>query len=218
MNKLESSAKNYKDLANAAKTSGDDVLRREAQEKINLITSKYYKISQASGLPTRAERMQVAGFRKVKADKILTTAYERDIIKSNEKLLRIPEVPSSDISQKIKTGEYSSKLSRQNYLKHIQGTSQFKQYEADRILRGDNPQSILSITEEEAQHIILEKSGTGIVDVTRSGKPRNVEYISLEKDIGFYFGGGKYHKTKKAAIHYGKKHSHLVPVKGDFYD
>ena len=66
MNKLESSAKNYKDLANAAKASGDDVLRREVQEKINLITSKYHKISQASGLPTRAERMNVSGFRKVK--------------------------------------------------------------------------------------------------------------------------------------------------------
>ena len=101
MNKLESSAKNYKDLANAAKASGDDVLRREVQEKINLITSKYYKISQASGLPTRAERMQVAGFRKLKEDENLTFIKNQSIIKGQSTLpakLYLPNEKLADTS------------------------------------------------------------------------------------------------------------------------
>ena len=164
------------------------------------------------------ERLDVKGFRSVKTDKILTTKQERDIIKGNSSLLRIPQVPSSDISKKISRGEYNTTLSKQHYLKHIEGTPQYEQYKKDRIARGDNPQSILIIPEEVTQEIIVSKAGTGIVDVTRKGTPRNVEYITVNKYIGFYYGGGKYHKTKKAAIHYGKKKSHLVPIKGDFYD
>ena len=83
---------------------------------------------------------------------------------------------------------------------------------------GDNPQSIIAISEKEVQDIINAKCGTGIIDVTRSGKPRNVEYITCDKIIGMYFGGGKYHQTNKAAIHYGKNNCHIVPIKGDFYD
>lgn len=66
-NKIEVAVKRQKELANIAKAAGDDDLRREAQYKINLLTSKYAKLSEASGLPTKMERMQVAGFRRVKA-------------------------------------------------------------------------------------------------------------------------------------------------------
>ena len=216
--KIETEIRHQKDRAIIAKAAGEKETQEAAQMRINLLTSKYSQLSKASGLPTKVERMQVKGFRSIKVDKILTSNYDRGIIKANESLLRIPQVPSSDISKKIKSGEYSTVLSEQNYLKHIPGSAQFKQYKSDRISKGDNPQSILDITEEETQQIILEKAGTGIVDVTRAGKPRNVEYITVEKNIGYYYGGGKYHKTNKAAIHYGKKNSHLVPVKGDFYD
>jgi hypothetical protein len=66
--KIETAVRHEKDLANMAKASGDDDLRREAQYKINLLTSKYAQMSKASGLPTKMERMQVGGFRRVKAE------------------------------------------------------------------------------------------------------------------------------------------------------
>lgn len=50
-----------------AKAAGNDDLRREAQGNITLLASKYNDFCKASGLPTRAERMNVSGFRKVKA-------------------------------------------------------------------------------------------------------------------------------------------------------
>lgn len=65
--KLENAMIRQKELANMAKAAGDEGLRREVQGNINLLSSKYQKLCQASGLPTRAERMQVSGFRAVKA-------------------------------------------------------------------------------------------------------------------------------------------------------
>jgi hypothetical protein len=65
--KLETAARHAKDRQIIAKAAGDDELRRQEQAKINLITSKYAKLSKAAGLPTRAERMSVSKYRRVKA-------------------------------------------------------------------------------------------------------------------------------------------------------
>ena len=52
-----------------AKAADDDDLRREAQGNINLLASKYNDFCKASGLPTRAERMNVSGFKPTKTEK-----------------------------------------------------------------------------------------------------------------------------------------------------
>ena len=41
-------------------------MRRKEQEKINLLKSKYVKVSAAAGLPTKMERMSVRGYHRVK--------------------------------------------------------------------------------------------------------------------------------------------------------
>ena len=64
--KIETAIRTQKDRANIAKAAGDDDMRRQAQEKINHLASKYKKLSEVSGLPTKAERMSVSGFRRVK--------------------------------------------------------------------------------------------------------------------------------------------------------
>ena len=69
--RMETAVRNHKDLANIAKAAGDDDLRREAQYKINLLTDKYAKLADASGLPTKRERMDVRGFRSVKANRTI---------------------------------------------------------------------------------------------------------------------------------------------------
>lgn len=63
---IETAIRRQKDLANIAKASGDDTLRREAQEKINQLSRKYKEFSDTAGLPVYAERMRVEGFRSVK--------------------------------------------------------------------------------------------------------------------------------------------------------
>ncbi len=63
--KLETAVRAQKDVANLAKASGDDFLRREAQAKINAYTKQYEAISSQAGLELRKDKMTVSGFRAV---------------------------------------------------------------------------------------------------------------------------------------------------------
>ena len=66
--RIETAVRAQKDIAIAAKASGDDVARREAQSKINALQEKYEKVSNAAGLDLQRDRMRVAGFRAVKTE------------------------------------------------------------------------------------------------------------------------------------------------------
>lgn len=66
MSQIESRVKKLKDRANIAAAAGDDDLRREVQYNINLLTNKYAKLADVSGLPTKMEKMRVAGFKRTK--------------------------------------------------------------------------------------------------------------------------------------------------------
>lgn len=122
------------------------------------------------------------------------------------------------IKQKIRSGEYSTKLSSQHFKKHIPGTAQYEQYKNSRLKNGNTPQSIITISEQEAQDLILKYSGTGTVKLTASGNFSNVEFITADTVIGQYFDKDGYHDTDRMAIHYSKKSAHIVPVKGESHD
>ena len=64
--KIETAIRHAKDRQILAANAGDDELRRKEQEKINILTHKYKKVCDVSGLPSKKERMSVAGYRKVK--------------------------------------------------------------------------------------------------------------------------------------------------------
>lgn len=64
--KIETAIRHAKDRQIIAAAAGDDELRRLEQEKINHLTNKYAAVCDASGLPAKAERMSVAGYRRVK--------------------------------------------------------------------------------------------------------------------------------------------------------
>lgn len=64
--RLEALIRQEKDVANLARASGDDVLRREAQAHINALDKLYGTISEKAGLLSQRSRMAVSGFRKVK--------------------------------------------------------------------------------------------------------------------------------------------------------
>lgn len=66
MRKIETEVRRQKDIANAARIAGDDMLRIECQKKINALAHKYAEVSNASGIKMRKDRMQVDGFKMVK--------------------------------------------------------------------------------------------------------------------------------------------------------
>ena len=135
-----------------------------------------------------------------------------------EPFARIPELAASRITEKISSGEYSINLSRQQYLKHVEGTQQYNQYRKDREAKGLLPQSVLIIPESEAQQLIRDKAGTGIVGVSNNGEILSMESITADRVIGRTWSGREYIDTRKARIHYGKKSAHIVPIGGLDYD
>lgn len=66
MRQIETKIRQQKDVANAARAAGDDVLRRKAQRKITDLTVKYREVAVKSGLETRFERTFVKGFRDIR--------------------------------------------------------------------------------------------------------------------------------------------------------
>lgn len=81
-----------------------------------------------------------------------------------------------------------------------------------RLAKGKGPQSKLLLSEDEAQNFIKLMSGKGIPKTNRKGEALQVEYVSGKNVIGQYFKDEKWNDTKRAAIHYGKRASHMVPV------
>ena len=65
--KIETAIRYQKDIAVAAKASGDMMTRRECQYNINNLWKRYDKVSEAAGLREKPERTRVEGFSAVKA-------------------------------------------------------------------------------------------------------------------------------------------------------
>lgn len=63
---LERAIREQKDTQILAKASGNTELVGEAQEKITQLTHKYNELSKISGLPTKAQRLRVSGYRRTK--------------------------------------------------------------------------------------------------------------------------------------------------------
>ncbi len=166
-------------------------------------------------LQRQYDRVKVAGFKKEQAKK----ANGRASVYANQVAAkRIPQIPASTITEKIHNGQYSTRLSSQQFDKHVPGTAKYEEYLNTRLSGGGNPQSVITISKDEAQKIIETKAGTGIIKVDRNGNARPQEQITCDNIIGQYYYDGQYIDTNKAVIHYGKRNSHIVPVKGDNYD
>lgn len=132
---------------------------------------------------------------------------------ANRKSLQNIEKGRTIIKQRISGGEYSTKISHQQYLKHVEGTKQFDDYAASRKAKGHTPQSKLTISEKEAQDLIIKLAGTGMPYIDSNGNIGNNEFVDCGYDIGEYYENNAYLKTSRASIYYGKKGSHIVPIK-----
>lgn len=118
------------------------------------------------------------------------------------------------LMDKIASGEISTKISTQKQARHIEGTEQFNQYLDRRLAGGKTPQSVLTISVEEAQNLVDRYKGTGDVDIQKTGKDavKIIEYCDADLDVGRYYGNDMYHDTKRFAIFYSKKGTHVVPT------
>lgn len=193
----------------AQKAIGGNVNELEAQKRKQI--AEYHKFSKEMGIRPKDNRLMV-----IKGSSDFSKQMEE--LTNRNKYLRITEIPASSISQKIKEGEYSTKLKIQEYQKHVEGTVKYNEYLNARKCKGGNPQSIITVSAKTVQNIIVNKAGTGIIKVDRKGNARPQEQITCDTVIGKYYCNGNYIDTKKAVIHYSKKGAHIVPIRGANYD
>ena len=97
--KLERAIRKQKNRTVIAKAAGDDVMRREAQMNITQLTKKYSALSNKTGLPTKAGRMTVSDYKKVKATKKTDPGGVERIRRLDELNLVIPDGSSPAVSK-----------------------------------------------------------------------------------------------------------------------
>lgn len=65
---LETAIRKQKDIQIIAKNSGDKELVLDSQNKITQLSKKYKQLSEISGLPTKAQRLSVSGYKRVNVE------------------------------------------------------------------------------------------------------------------------------------------------------
>lgn len=66
MRQIETAIRKQKDIAVAAQAAGDDLLRRQCQDRINSLSRKYNDVAAQAGLEPQRSRTTVKGFKPIK--------------------------------------------------------------------------------------------------------------------------------------------------------
>lgn len=182
-------------------------LQAEFDRKSVLLKKQEAKIkdfTQQTGLYRDRAREQSYGFNKSVSQKAVQSNKKTlDFIAENDK---IKEREKRKIREQILANEFPLELNIGNQNKHIKNSHSFKPEEK---------KSFLFYDLETAQELVNKYHGTGDIRLNKNNKWTNKEFIELEEDIGVYYDikTGEPIKTNRFAIHYGKKGTHVVPVK-----
>lgn len=210
--RIERTIRKQKRLKNAYEAAGLTGDATTADIKLRRLNAKYKEFSKAAGLPEQKERMRVLyGDEKSEAAaqalKARREAEAAQAMLQNEKNIAI-------LKEKIASGEISTKIRPQVQARHIEGTAEFDRYKAQRLSKGQTPQSVMTITIQEAQEFVDKYVGTGtvVVQTQKSGAIKIIEFTDTDRVIGRYYKNNAYHNTKRAGIYYSKKGTHVVPT------
>lgn len=191
-------------------------LKEDAQAtniRIRRLNQKYTEFSRAAGLPEQRERMRVTY-----TDNKSVAAAER------LKVRRAAEAEAAALKNrqniailksKIESGEISTRIRPQVQARHIEGTAQFEDYKARRLSKGKTPQSILTVTMEEAQEIVDKYNCTGevIIKARKDGSLEIKEYTDIGRIAGKEYTDNEYHETSRIGIFYSRKGTHIFPTR-----
>lgn len=210
--RIERTIRKQKRLKTAYEAAGLTGDATTANIKLRRLNAKYKEFSKAAGLPEQRERLKVLyGDEKSEAAaqalKAKRQSEAEQAALQNEKNIAI-------LKEKIASGEISTVIRPQVQARHIEGTMEFERYKAQRISNGKTPQSVMTITMQEAQEFVDKYVGTGtvVVQTQKSGAIKIIEFTDADRVIGRYYKNNAYHNTKRAGIYYSKKGTHVVPT------
>lgn len=207
--RVERQIRAQKRLANAYKAAGLTDDAAAANAKLRRLGAKYKAFSKAAGLPEQRERLKVLyGDAKSEA-----AAQALKVRRDAEAALQNKE-NTAILNAKITSGEISTTIRPQVQARHIEGTAEFERYRAQRLAKGQTPQSVMTIMTQEAQEFVDSHAGTGtvVVQIHKSGALKIVEFTNADRVIGRYYKNNAYHDTKRAGIYYSKRGVHIVPT------
>ncbi len=153
------------------------------------------------------ERMKQIGFKK---PTISAEEREQMLIAGMKKPQRLDIAGESGIIEdEIRKGNIKLDINHEKQAKHIKGCPEYI-----------DGRSYLTISEDKAQKIINEKSGTGSLVYDRKGLWKNKELIDCDEIIGVDINKSTREETStdKGTIHYSKSGTHLAPRKEKKHD
>ena len=170
----------------AAEETGDQEGAATAKTRLTLLRQRYREFSKAAGLRTQEERTWVADTGMV----------------ANTGRIRYTE-KQAEILQLIRSSSMPKTLNIGNQNKHIVG--------ANGYIEG---RSIIYGGLEQAQELVDRYSGTGEPKLNQEGEWTHKEFIVADVPIGIVVNQKTLERseTKRFAIHYGKKGTHIVPA------
>lgn len=208
--RVERQIRAQKRLKNAYKAAGLTDDATVANAKLRRLNAKYRGFSKAAGLPEQPERLKVlyGDAKSEAAAQVLKTRRDAKAALKNKKNIAI-------LNTRITSGEISTAIRPQVQARHIEGTAEFERYRAQRLAKGQTPQSIMTVTEQEAQKFVDGYAGTGtvVVQTQKNGALKIVEFTDADRVIGRYYKNNAYHDTKRVGIYYSKKGAHVVPTR-----
>ena len=207
--RVERQIRSQKRLKNAYKAAGLTDDATAANIRLRRLNAKYKAFSKAAGLPEQPERLKVlysdakseAAAQALKAQRDAEAALKND---GNTAIL----------NARITSGEISTQIRPQVQARHIEGTAEFERYRAQRLAKGQTPQSVMTITAQEAQKFVERYTGTGTIAIKtrKDGSLEIKEYTNVDRVIGQYYESDAFHDTKRIMIIYSKKGVHIVPT------
>ncbi len=208
--RVERQIRAQKRLKNACKAAGLTDDATAANAKLRRLNAKYRGFSKAAGLPEQPDRLKVL-YGDAKSEAVaheLKTRRDAKAALKNKENIAI-------LNTRITSGEISTTIRLQVQARHIEGTAEFERYRAQRLAKGQTPQSIMTVTEQEAQKFVDGYAGTGtvVVQTQKSGALKIVEFTDADRVIGRYYKNNAYHDTKRVGIYYSKKGAHVVPTR-----
>ena len=170
----------------AAEETWDQEGAAAAKTRLALLRQRYREFSKAAGLRTQEERTWVADTGMV----------------ANTGRIRYTE-KQAEILQLIRSSSMPKTLNIGNQNKHIVG--------ANGYIEG---RSIIYGGLEQAQELVDRYSGTGEPKLNQEGEWTHKEFIVADVPIGIVVNQKTLERseTKRFAIHYGKKGTHIVPA------
>ena len=208
--RVERQIRAQKRLKNAYKAAGLTDDATVANAKLRRLNAKYRGFSKAAGLPEQPERLKVlyGDAKSEAAAQVLKARRDAKAALKNKENIAI-------LNARITSGEISTTIRLQVQARHIEGTAEFELYRAQRLAKGQTPQSVMTITAQEAQELVDRFAGTGtvVVQTQKSGALKIVEFTDADRVIGRYYKNNAYHDTKRVGIYYSKKGAHVVPTR-----